>query len=51
MDGKTVEGAERLHVVLLEPDVARVFKDSASVNRVFRFLGNFDRNFANRIGK
>jgi len=30
--------AEGTNVVLLEPDVARVFKDSASVNKALRLL-------------
>ena len=29
---------ENTNVVLLEPEVARVFRDSASVNRVLRML-------------
>lgn len=30
--------SEGTNVVLLEPDVARIFKDSASVNRTLRLL-------------
>lgn len=30
--------AEGTNLVLLEPDIARVFKDSASVNRALRLL-------------
>lgn len=30
----------RTNVILLDPDVAKVFKDSASVNRVLRLLMN-----------
>lgn len=35
---------EGTNVVLLEPDVARAFRDSASVNRALRLLMELARN-------
>jgi len=35
---------EGTNIVLLEPDIARVFRDSASVNRALRMLMEVARN-------
>jgi len=40
--------AEGTNVVLLEPDVARVFKDSASVNKALRLLKEIAHNRTTR---
>lgn len=39
--------AEGTNVVLLEPDVARVYRDSASVNKALRLLMDLARNQTN----
>ncbi len=45
--GKHFEAYRRgTNVVLLEPDVAEVFKDSATVNSVLRVLANIARAHA-----
>jgi hypothetical protein len=38
------------NLVLLEPELARVFKDSASVNRALRLLVSAAESAANRSG-
>ena len=47
---------EDTNVVLLEPEVARVFRDSAAVNRALRMLidladGEVQRNLASRSSR
>lgn len=39
---------EGTNIVLLEPDIARVFPDSASVNRALRLLMEIARDQASR---
>ncbi len=37
------------NVIFLEPDLAKVFTDSASVNRVLRLLLNLDKEFRENV--
>jgi hypothetical protein len=39
---------EGTNVVLLEPDIARVFRDSASVNRALRLLMEIARDLTSK---
>lgn len=42
---------EGTNVVLLEPDVAKVFKDSESVNQALRVLMNIAQNQVTQLSK
>ena len=37
------------NVIFLDPDLAKVFTDSASVNRVLRLLLNLDKEFRENV--
>lgn len=37
------------NVIFLEPDLAKVFTDSASVNRILRLLLNLDKEFRENV--